>query len=56
MPYLPVEEPLYSACLRQLLLLSLWSSEDSEVTSITIMEVSLFGLCFQQLLTREAVL
>ena len=49
MPYLPVEEPLYSACLRWLLLLPLWSSEDSKVTSITTMEVILFGVCFPQL-------
>ena len=47
-PYPPIEEPLYSACLRQLFLLPLWSSEDSEVTSITVMEVTLFGVCFPQ--------
>ena len=56
MPYLLVKEPLYSACLRQLLLLPLWSSEESEVTSITAMEVTLFGLYFPQLLIGEAVL
>ena len=56
MPYLPVEEPLYSACLRQLLFLPLWSSEDLEVTSITVMEVTLFGLCFPQPFIGEVVL
>ena len=48
MPYPCVKESLYSACLKQLFLLPLWSSKDSEVTFITAMEVSLFGLCFPQ--------
>ena len=48
MPYPLVEESLYSAYLRQLFLLLLWSLEDSKVTSITAMEVTLFGLCFPQ--------
>ena len=50
------EESLYSACLRQLFLLPLWSSEDLEVTSITAMEVTLFGLCFPQPFTGGTVL
>ena len=50
------EESLYSACLKQLFLLLLWSSEDLEVTSITAMEVTLFGLCFPQPFTRGTVL
>ena len=50
------EESLYSACLKQLFLLLLWSSEDSEVTSITAMEVTLFGLCFPQPFTEGTIL
>ena len=50
------EESLYSACLKQLFLLPLWSSEDSEVTSITAIEVTLFGLCFPQSFTQGMVL
>ena len=53
MPYPPVEEPLYSACLKQLFLLPLWSSKDLEVTSITAMEVTLFGVRFPQSFVGE---
>jgi len=54
---LPSEEKsLYSACLKQLFLLPLWSSKDLEVTSITAMEVTLFGLYFPQPFTEGTVL
>ena len=50
------EESLYGVCLKQLFLLPLWSLKDSEVTSITAMEVTLFGLCFPQPFTEGTVL
>ena len=50
MPYLSIEKPLYSACLRRLPPLPLWSSEES---SITTKEVTFLGYDFHNCLLGE---